>query len=130
MKKGDSLSFGAHARCFVDQPDSSGAATGQGVVQILDGKADMMNTGTATVDESRDRRIVGPRLEQLDELRACGKAGNASTIGILEWMIIEAEKITIEGKHLVDRAYGDSNVRDTRSTTSSGWHENRAPYMV
>jgi hypothetical protein len=45
-------------------------------------------------------------------------------------MFIQSEEIAIEGKHLVDRTHGDSDVRDARSTTSGGWHENRAPFMV
>jgi hypothetical protein len=45
-------------------------------------------------------------------------------------MVIETQEISIEGKQLVDRANGNSNVRDARSTTSGGWHENRAPYLV
>ena len=55
------------------------------------------------------------------------ETGNASTVGIVERMVVEAQELAIEGKQLVDRAYGDSNVRDARSTTSAGWHENRAP---
>jgi hypothetical protein len=42
-------------------------------------------------------------------------------------MVVEAQELSIEGKQLVDRAHGDSNVRDACSTTSAGWHENRAP---
>lgn len=133
MEKGDSLSLRTHAWCSIDQTDSFLPAAGEGVVQILNGKADVMDTRTAALEKLRDRRvwgIGGERLEELDELRPRREAGNAGTVGIVERMLVETEKITIEGKQLVDRAHGDSNVRYARSTTRSGWHENRAPYMV
>jgi len=130
VEKGDSLSLRAHAWSLVDQSDTSLATAGERVVQIGDGEADVMNAGPAPLEKFRDRRVARKRLEQLDELRAGSETCNASTIGIVERVFLEAEQVTIEVKHLVDRAHGDSNVRDARSTTSSGWHENRAPYMV
>ena len=130
MEKGDSLSVRSNAWSVIDQAHPLVPATGEGVVQIFNGKANVMDTGPASREKSRDRRIGGKRLEQLDELWTGGKTSDASTIGILERMLVEADQITIERKHLVDRAHGDSNVRDARSTTSGGWHENRAPYMV
>ena len=130
VEKGDSLSLRSNARSVIDQAYAFVPATGEGVVQIFNGKANVMDAGPASLEKFRDRRIGRKRLEQLDELWSGGKASDASTVGILERMIVEADQITIERKHLVDRAHGDSNVRDARSTTSGGWHENRAPYMV
>lgn len=130
MKKGDSLSVRTRARSVIDQAHSPVPATGEGVVQIFDGKANVMDARAASREKFRDRRIGRAWLEQLHDLWSGGKASDASTIGILERMLVEAEQITIERKHLVDRAHGDSNVRDARSTTSGGWHENRAPYIV
>ncbi len=130
MEKGDSLSVRSDARSVIDQAHPLLPATGEGVVQIFNGKANVMDARAASREKFRDRRIGRERLEQLHELWSGGKASDASTIGILERMIVEADQITIERKHLVDRVYGDSNVRDARSTTSGGWHENRAPDMV
>jgi len=130
VEKGDSLSVRSNARSVIDQAHPLVPATGEGVVQIFNGKANVMDTGPASREKFRDRGIGRERLEQLNELWSGGKASDASTIGILERMIVEADQITIERKHLVDRAHGDSNVCDARSTTSGGWHENRAPYMV
>jgi len=130
VEKSDSFSLRSHTWCFIDQLDPPRTAAGEGAVQILDGEADVMEAWSATVDESRDRGVGGVRLEQLDERVAGREAGDVSTVRILERMIVEAEEISIERKQLVDRANGDSNVRDARSTTSGRWHENRAPYLV
>ena len=55
MEKGDSLSLGAHAWRVIYQRDSLRAAAREGVVQIMDGKANVMNAWAATVDEPGDR---------------------------------------------------------------------------
>ena len=130
MEKGDSFSFCSHARLVIDQLDSPRPAACEGVVQIVDGKTNVMNAWSAAIDESRDRGVGGVGLEQLDERVAGRETGNVSTIRVLERNVVEAKEISIEWKQLVDRAYGDSNVRNARSTTSGGWHENRAPYVV
>lgn len=130
MEKGDSFSLCSQAWFVIDQLDPPRAAAGEGVVQILDGEANVMNAWSATIDESRDRGLGGVGLEQLDERVTGCEAGDVSTVRIRERMLIESEEISIERKQLVDRANGDSNVRDARSTTSGGWHENRAPYVV
>lgn len=130
MKKGDSLSFRSHARRVINEPDTTFAAASEGVIEIRYGEADVMDARTATIDEARDRRVGGGRLEELDKLGSGREAGDAGAVGILERMVVQSEEIAIEGKHLVDRTHGDADVRDARSTTSGGWHENRAPYMV
>ena len=66
-------------------------------------------------------------FEQLDERVTGGEAGDASTVGVFERKFVEAEELSIEGKH--------SSIARTaipmcamRASTRSGWHENRAPY--
>lgn len=130
MEKGDSLSLRARARRVVDETNASIAAAGECVIEIGNDEADMMDARPAAIDESRDRRIGSVRLEELYQLGTGREAGDAGTIRILEWNFFQSEEIAIEGKHLVDRTHGDADVRDARSTTSGGWHENRAPYMV
>lgn len=130
MKKGDSLSFRAHARRVVNEANATLATTSEGVIEIGYGEADMMDARTAAIEKARDRRVGRRGLEELDELRSGRESGDTGAIGILERMVIQSEEIAIEGKHLVDRTHGDADVRDARSTTSGGWHENRAPYMV
>lgn len=130
MKKGNSLSFRAHARRVVDETNAPVATAGQGVIEIGNDEAYVMDARPAAIEKSRDRRIGSIRLEELHQLGTGREAGDPGTIRILEWMIIQSEEIAIEGKHLVDRAHGDSDVRDARSTTSGGWHENRAPCLV
>jgi hypothetical protein len=130
MEKGDSLSLRAHARRVVDETNASIATAGEGVIEIGNDEADMMDARPAAIDESCDRRIGSVRLEELYQLGTGREAGDTGTIRIPEWMFIQSEEIAIEGKHLVDRTHGDSDVRDARSTTSGGWHENRAPFMV
>ncbi len=130
MEKGDSLPLRTHARRLIDKANSLVAAAREGTVEILNGEADVMNSRTAALEKFRDRRVGRARLEKLDQLVTGGKTGNAGPIGVVERMLVESEEISIERQHLVDRAYGDSNVRDARSTTRGGWHENRAPFMV
>ena len=55
MEKGDPLSFGADAWRVIDQRDSLRAAAREDVVQIMDGKANVMNAWAAAVDEPGDR---------------------------------------------------------------------------
>ena len=51
MEKRDTFSFGAYARSFVDQTDPRAPAALECLVEIVDGKADVVNTGSPLGDK-------------------------------------------------------------------------------
>ena len=61
-------------------------------------------------------------LEQLDEGVTGGKAGDARTIGVVEWNLGEAEEVAVEGKDLVECAHGDPDVGDARGAAGHVGH--------
>ena len=64
-----------------------------------------------------------PSLEQLDEGGVSGReAGDACTIGVVERNLGKSEQIAVEGKNLVERAHGDSNVSDAGGTARDVGH--------
>jgi len=67
VEERDTFPFRAEARALVDEADSSGAAASEGTVEIVDGKADVMDAGPTFGDELADRRIGSFGFEQLDE---------------------------------------------------------------
>lgn len=61
-------------------------------------------------------------LEQLDEGVTGREASDAGTVGVVERDFGETEQIAVEGKNLVERAHGDSNVGDAGGTTRNVGH--------
>jgi hypothetical protein len=55
VEKRDTFSFGAHAWRFVDEANSRTAAPLECVVEVVHGKADMMNTRPTLGDELANR---------------------------------------------------------------------------
>ena len=67
MQEGDAFSFRADARCLVDELNAGLRASGEGAVQIVDRKTDVMDAGTALGEELPDRGsgLIGG--EEFDE---------------------------------------------------------------
>jgi hypothetical protein len=61
-------------------------------------------------------------LEQFDERVTGREADDASSIGIVEWDLGKSEQVAVEGQDLVERAHGDANVGDARSTAGIVGH--------
>ncbi len=122
MEERDTFPFGAEPGGLVDQPDAGGAAASERTVEVVDGEADVMDSGTAFGDELADGgfRMLG--LEQLDEGVTGGEAGDAGTIRVVELDLREVEEIAVEGEDLVERAHGDPNVGDARGTAGNVGH--------
>ena len=57
MKERDAFLFRANPGGFVDEPDASGPASLECGIEIFDGEAEVMDSRTAFLDETRDWRI-------------------------------------------------------------------------
>lgn len=84
MQERDSLALGPDARFVIDELKSRLAATLERRVQVVDGKANVVNSGSALRDVARDRRAGVIRLQELDEGFAGAEAGYARAICIIE----------------------------------------------
>jgi hypothetical protein len=122
MEEGDTFPFRAQAGRLIDEADSSGAAAGEGTVEIVDGEADVMDAGPTFGDELADRRIRMFGFEQLDEGFTGREAGDPGTICIVESDLGHAEQIAVEWKDLVERAHGDPDMGDARGTAGHVGH--------
>jgi hypothetical protein len=112
MEKGNSLSLRAYPGMLIDEANSGGPASLQGRVQVIDGKANVVNPGSALCDEPSDGRVVGLRLEEFDHRLAGSDAGDPCSVGVIQRHLGHFEHVAVEWQHLVERAHGDSNVCD------------------
>lgn len=115
MQEGYAFAFGAHARSLVDQRDTRRAAARERRVDVVDGKADVVDPGTSLVEELRDGRARVPRFEEFDQRVTSGQAGYAGAVAVVEGRVAQAEHVAVEGEQFVDAFYGDADVGD------AGW---------
>ena len=115
MQERDALALGSDAGCFVDEGDAGRAAAIERRVEIVDGEGDVVDAGSALVEEPADGSIGVGRLEQFDERIACAEAGDVGAVGIGQWRVGQAEHVAVEGEQVGQFADGNANVRD------SGW---------
>src|SRR5512146_1229864 len=120
MQKRDALTFGPDAGRLVDHPHPVLAATSQRVVEIVDGKADVMDAWATLGDKFGDRRIGGFCLEELDERLARGEPHDACTVGIGERNLGQPKHVTIERQTLGQPAHGDADVGNRRACGPRG----------
>src|SRR4051794_32538905 len=106
MEERDTFPICTESWRLVDQSDARGPAAGEGVVQIVDGEADVMNAGPPFREEPADRTVRRAALEQLDERVAGGEARDQGAVGIVEGHLGQTEEVAIEGQDLVERAHG------------------------
>ena len=66
MDEGDPAASRADPGCLVDQPVAASLALGQGLVQIGNPVADVMNAGAAPLEKARDGSVRSAGFEQLD----------------------------------------------------------------
>lgn len=97
MQERNSLSFRAQPWFLVDQSNTGLAAAFKHVVQVVDGKANVMYAGPALGDEFSNRRIVCICLKEFHERFATGHPCDACTIGIVEWYLGHLQNIAQEG---------------------------------
>jgi len=121
MQERDAFLFRADSGGFIDESDASGPASLESSVEIVDGETDVMDARTTLLDESCDRRIRRFCFEKLDERLAGGDSGDARAVSIVERDLWEIEDVAVERQNLVENAYRDADMGETRSTRG-GWH--------
>lgn len=111
MQEGDSLALGADARLFIDELQPGLAAPLERRVEIVDGKANVVNSGTALRDEARDRRIRVIRLEELHQGLAGRETRDARAIGVVERNLGQFQHFAEKRHAGCESLHSDSNVR-------------------
>ena len=96
MQEGDAFAFRAPPWLRVDHDDSGGTASLQGIVEVVDGEAKVVNSSAALLDELGDRRSGGGGLEHLDERVTGGVARDARPVGVGERYLGQAEDVVQE----------------------------------
>ena len=113
MNEGDPASAGTGARHLVDQAIACGPAGGKGGVQIRHPIGDVMDAGTATLEEPGDRTVRRERREQLDLGVAERQGYDGGAVRLFRCVGREAEDIPIKGERRVEIRHGDSDMRNT-----------------
>jgi len=121
MQERDAFLVRADSGGFVDESDTGGPASLESGVEIVDGEADVMDARTTLLYEASDRRIRRFCLEQLDERFAGGESGDMRPVGVVERDFGQIEDVAVERQDLVEKAYRDSDMGETRSARG-GWH--------
>ena len=116
MQKYDSLSLGADSRLLVDELDASRPAPLDHRIEVVDRKADVMDSRSPLRYEARDRRgrVVG--LQQLYQRLAGAEARYVRAVGVIERNFGQPQHIPEERKARGDRLHGDADVGYTRAT--------------
>ena len=84
MQERDPLALGADPRFLVDELKTRLPTALEGRVEVVDRKANVVDSGAAAVDEATDRRILVLGLEELDNRLAGGEPDDARTIGVVQ----------------------------------------------
>ena len=114
MQEGDALAFGAEARRLVDQGETGCTAASNCAVEVVHGKADVMDARAPLLEESRDRGSRTERFEQFDQRLARGEPRDAGAVGVVDGRLAQAEHVAQEGQQVVELPGGDSDVREAR----------------
>jgi len=117
MEKRDPFLLGADAGRLVDEPDAGCTTALEGVVEVVNEKAEVMDSGPALGHKSADWRVRGLGFEQLDERIAGSEADDRRAIGVVERYLGHAEDVTIEGQNLIEGTDRNADVRESSSAT-------------
>ena len=126
MDEGDSLAFGAETRDLVDEADAGGPAFVECAIEVVDGKADMMDTGAAFGDKLADRGLAGAGLQEFDEGIPGGESGNARSVGVVERDVGKVENIAVEWQDRVELGDSHADVRDAGAAGNGESHDSCA----
>lgn len=129
MQERDPLSFSSETRLLVDQSNSGSTAPLERRIQVVDGEANVMNSGSALCHEFPNRRFVGLGLEEFDQGFACRQSGDSSPIGIVERHLRHGEDVSIERQDLVQRAYRNPDMGDPGAAASRITHSNALRFL-
>lgn len=118
MDEGDALTFGADSGSLIDQSEAGGAAAVEGGIDVVDGEADVMDSGTSGGYEFADwgRGVTG--FEKLDQRIPGGKSGDARAIGVVEFDVSQPQDVSVKGKDGFEVPHRDADVGDGRATGS------------
>ena len=113
MKKGNPFAFGSNARTFIDKLYACSPAAIQHFIEIVDRKADVMNTGAAAREKLADWSVIPLRLEQLHQAfsRGNGRDARAVRIGKLDWR--HSEYVAEKRQLTIDRRESNPDVSDS-----------------
>jgi hypothetical protein len=112
VKESNPLSFSAEPRNLIDQLDSSCPAPLEHRIEVVDRKADVMDTGPASRKELSNRRFGTIRLQQLDEAFPGRDGRYPRAIGIGDLHLRHLEDIAEKRELRIDRRECDSNMGD------------------
>ncbi len=115
MQERDPLPLGPDTWRLINEPDPRRAAPLHHLIQVVHGKADVVNSGSALVQEPADRIVAGFGLQELDKGFTGLESGYSGSIGIVERHLRHAEDVAIKIDAFVNRAYRDSDVRNPGS---------------
>ncbi len=115
MQERDPLALGPDPWRLIDEPDPRRTAPVHHLVQVVHCKADVVNSGSALVQEPADRVVACFRLQELDKGLSGLESGYPGSIGIVERHLRHAEDVAIKIDAFVDRPYRDSDVRNPGS---------------
>ena len=113
MDKGDPLAFSPEAGNLIDKLHTCRTTAIQHRIEIVDRKANVMDSRTSPREEFPDWSIVAFRLEQLDETLARGHSRDARAvrIGELDWR--HSEHIAEKRQLTIDRRESNPYVSDS-----------------
>lgn len=115
MNEGDPVATSSRPGNLIDQSISGSRCRSEGLVQIGDPVADMVNAGAPPGEESGDGAVGSLGFEQLHVRLAEGKRDDASSVGPLRMSWSEAENVAIEGQRSLDTFDGYADMSDTRA---------------
>jgi hypothetical protein len=118
MDKRDAFSVGADTRGLVDQANAGGSTALERGVEIVDGKAYVVNPLTALGEEFRDGRFGVIGLEQLDQGCSSRQSDDSGAVGVGEGHVWQIQDVSIEGHARVEALHSDTDVRD--ASTAAG----------
>ena len=96
MQKRDPLPLSSYPWRFVDQPKAGRPAPFHDLVQIVNRKADVVNSRSALVQKAGDGIVAGIGLQQLDKRLSGLEAGDSCAIGIVEFHLGHSKDVAIE----------------------------------
>jgi len=84
VQERDPLPLGADSRFLVDELKTRLPTALEGRVEVIDRKANVVDSGPAAVDEATDRGVLVLGLEELDNRLTGGEPDDARTIGVVQ----------------------------------------------
>lgn len=112
MDEGDPASAGSGAWHLVDQAIARSPAGGERGIQIRDPIAQMVDAGTASLEEPGNGAVRRERREQLDLGVAEWQGHDGGAVGLFRRVRRETEDIPVEGERRVEIRHGDADMRN------------------